>query len=83
MQAKEVLKAAQQEAQALKEITAAASEEAVSRAQALAAQQTETSKLQASLTAADSAQQQREVHVPPLSKSAVISLPYPPLPLQV
>ena len=76
MQAEEMLKSAQQEAQALIKVTASAKEEAVSRAQALAAQQAETSKLQASLTANDSAQQQREVCASPVTNAAVISLPY-------
>ena len=72
VQAKEMLRSAQQEAQALKEITASAKGEAVSRAQALAAQQAETSKLQALLTANDSAQQQREACTSPMTKAVVI-----------
>ena len=83
LQAKEILKSAQQEAQALKEITASAKEEAVSRAQALASQQAETSKLQASLAANDSVRQQREVCTSPMTKSVAILPPYHSLPLQV
>ena len=75
MQAEEMLRSARHEAQALRETTASAKEEAVSRAQALAAQQAETSKLQALLTANDSAQQQREVCASPVTKTGVISLP--------